>query len=356
MYTTKYTDHTRFHADLEPDAQRRIAFSMSADTTLFCQYRDYAIESSSKAFCSNLLGIIEELGLQPRLSSWTPGSYDIEVPNDVLVQVHEGGAHGGVWYEENKEQRYNFRVWVLAHPHIVATVFQRLKQLYGDARLAIVNWWYNTQRGAGYMTMPMAPPMIVADEFYPYIRDGVDSYLARYLADSASVLFLMGDPGTGKTSLIRHFVFHNRLSATLTYDQQLLESDEMFLSFLRSDESAVLIIEDADLLLGSRELDGNKMISRFLNVSDGMIKTAGKKIIFTTNLGDFQRVDPALVRPGRCFDALRFRPLTYVEATAAARTAGIDPPSDPDRGYTLANLFNPGKEPAVDVTKTGFGR
>ena len=143
----------------------------------------------------------------------------------------------------------------------------------------------------------MEKPKPKFDEFYPFIEEGVDAYQARYLADDASLLFLMGPPGTGKTSFIRHMIYKHKLASIITYEEGLLEFDCMFVDFLTG-SSNMLIIEDADTMLQSREGYGNKQISRFLNVSDGLIKFRGKKVVFTTNINDFSTIDQALVRPG----------------------------------------------------------
>ena len=111
-------------------------------------------------------------------------------------------------------------------------------------------------------------------------------------------------------------------------------------------------MEDADLLLTSREDDGNKLISRFLNVSDGLIRVKNKKMIFTTNISDFSKIDHAIIRPGRCYDFMHCRPLTALEARAAAAVAGV---SDPGKSVSLAELFN-GKKAGHELPKMGFIR
>jgi len=117
----------------------------------------------------------------------------------------------------------------------------------------------------------------------------------------------------------------------------------------------VLIVEDADVLLSSRERAGNKIISRFLNVSDGLLQFAHKKIIFTTNLNDFSTVDPALLRPGRCFGNIHARSLTHAEATIACAAIGRDMPSEDKQEYTLAELYN-SREHVTRSRGFGFSR
>jgi hypothetical protein len=143
------------------------------------------------------------------------------------------------------------------------------------------------------------------------------------------------------------------MNAAVTYEEKLLSSDSIFVDFLTGDVQNVFVIEDADTILGSRSREGNKMIARFLNVSDGLIKFPNKKVIFTTNLDDFKKVDEALLRPGRCFGMIKCRPLDYDEACAAAKVAGLAPPAR-KADYTIAELFNPGVQSPLETPKIGF--
>ncbi|MBV9828772.1 MAG: ATP-binding protein [Alphaproteobacteria bacterium] len=276
-----------------------------------------------------------------QVRSVEPGNYDVLVrvtgESDIVFLAMIG-------FDENKqifaERRLHFSVTLWGGHEQVRTVDIDLRERFGRSRLARIMWWYKAEHGPDYRSITMEPPEPIHDSFYPWIEQPVNDYLNRYLESSASVLFLMGEPGTGKTSLIRHFIYEHQLQALITYEEKLINSDEMFVDFLAQDGDAVLVIEDAESLLGAREIGGNSLMARFLNVSDGLIRMAGKKIIFTTNQNDFRSIDPALVRPGRSFDALRARPLTHEEACRAAADAGM--PAPKDRGdITLADLFNP---------------
>jgi ATP-dependent 26S proteasome regulatory subunit len=83
-----------------------------------------------------------------------------------------------------------------------------------------------------------------------------------------------------------------------------------------------LLIEDADNAVMARS-EGNEGMSYLLNLTDGIIPLK-KKIVIVTNLPSINKVDPALIRPGRCYDILEFRSLTAEQAEAAR--ASIDMP------------------------------
>ena len=78
---------------------------------------------------------------------------------------------------------------------------------------------------------------------------------------------------------------------------------QLFINFFEDITSNILLIEDADTYVKSRE-SGNELIKRFLNVADGISSDVNKKIVFSTNLPNIKDIDSALIRPGRCFEVL----------------------------------------------------
>lgn len=201
-----------------------------------------------------------------------------------------------------------------------------------------IEWIYSTDGSS--VTIPMTAEKLPVSEMYPFLNgESVQEYYDRYLKSSASILLLIGPPGTGKTTFIRGLLHHSGKDAVVTYDEKILERDYVFASFLE-DSSGVMVIEDADNFLRSRE-DGNNMMHRFLNVGDGLISIRGKKLIFSTNLPTINDIDPALIRPGRCFDVVRFDNYTLDQAKSLAKTLKINFEEKPSKSdtYSLAELF-----------------
>lgn len=249
----------------------------------------------------------------------------------------------------------SFEVTVSGHRDAVNFICESVEKAFAHERRALIKWWYiQSDRGAQTRHVWLPPLKTqLRQEFYPDLPNP-QQYLRDYLASEASVLLLAGPPGTGKTTLLRHLICENKLTAHVVYDETIMKSDAAFQQFLFEDtQDSIMIIEDADTILSSREDDGNKLMSRFLNISDGLIKLPNKKLVFTTNISDFTKVDPALLRPGRCFGVLHTRLLNLSEAQAAAKVANLPIPTE-KKEHSLAEIFNRGQ--GGEVRRIGFVR
>ena len=195
---------------------------------------------------------------------------------------------------------------------------------------------------------------VLHPEAYPEIREGIDTFIGRYLDAPETVLVLQGPPGTGKTRLIRAILGQisrrkgGHAQALYTGDKKSLENDEIFVKFITGWDDA-FVVEDADHLLRPRA-SGNEHLHRFLAIADGVVRAQGRKIIFSTNLPNIGDLDDALIRPGRCFAHVIARELDPVEAESLIATlCRTDPErskaaraslrASAQRSYSLASVY-----------------
>lgn len=176
---------------------------------------------------------------------------------------------------------------------------------------------------------------------YPFINN-IDKLIEDYLSSKASILFLMGSPGTGKTKFIRYLLskqIDNYKNVYFTSDKAVIEHGIIFTEFLQSN-SKILILEDFDFHLNSRK-EGNTIMYHLLGVSDGLIQSQNKKIIISTNLSSLVNIDEAVIRKGRCFDILNFRSLLWDEVVEFLKQNNSEDmiESIEEKEYSLADLY-----------------
>jgi hypothetical protein len=194
---------------------------------------------------------------------------------------------------------------------------------------------------------------VTSDLYYPYIEGGIDKLISSFMASNNDLLFLIGPPGTGKSSLIRNIISKTSGRNIYQWSGDTTILHPAFTSCLATlPAKSMVVLEDADNLMMPRS-EGNAQMSMLLNEING-ITGKGHKYIFSTNLENLRMVDPAILRKGRCFEVLEMRSLTKgeVEIIAAA-----DPNINLDRmrgcnEITLGDLLSDGNE--VKSRKFGF--
>ena len=244
------------------------------------------------------------------------------------------------------------------HDAIDDGVRELIKKITPADSEATINWWYITQNGPQSKELPLTG-YTPHQEFYPWMTKSIDTFADEFIKSSANVMLLIGNPGTGKTSFIRGLIRRMKYETWVTYDKKVQENEQFYVQFAEpsDDQTKVsdgrcLVMEDADEMISKRE-DGNELMNRVLNLSDGIVTLPDRKIIFSTNLPGLMHVDDALLRPGRCFAAVKFRKLTRPEAQAACASIGLKLANHDDT-MTLSQALNSEQE-MLEMQTIGFG-
>lgn len=240
----------------------------------------------------------------------------VESVYDSSILADEFFIYVTTWYDDTK-------IIAFSSKHdIVVSILDVVKENFKLVVEGEIDWFFRTSNGTSSISSKINPTFLPNDYMYPFIKGGIEQYYDAYLKSNATILLLVGPPGTGKTTFLRGLLVNSQERAMVTYDEELLEKDNFFVNFIKSDKR-FLIIEDADTLIGTRDA-GNHIMAKFLNIGDGLMDIGDKKIIFSTNITDITKIDSALTREGRCFDILNFRGLTGIEAQKLATHLGIE--------------------------------
>lgn len=194
---------------------------------------------------------------------------------------------------------------------------------------------------------------------YPFLSRSAEELSKVFNESTNNLIMLIGPPGTGKSTYLRAMAY---ALSELERKIYVISSDRVvnhpnFEKWIGlTSRNSVIIIEDADLLVGKRS-NGNQVMSMLLNQLDGIVPVE-RKFIISTNISSINKVDEALVRPGRCFDILKFRKLTGDEAINLHRLAetGVDTSMFEGRDeVSLAEALNATPEISTNERKSTFG-
>ncbi len=146
---------------------------------------------------------------------------------------------------------------------------------------------------------------------------------------------IYGPPGTGKSSLIRALATDLRLDiATLDVGRSDLSDEALREAMISAPRRAIIAIEDIDAIFVNRQ-EGDKKsgvsFSGLLNAIDGVAAQEGRALIMTTN--HREKLDPALIRPGRADTHLE---LGLINAATATRLFRRFFPDDEEHAQLFA--------------------
>jgi hypothetical protein len=156
--------------------------------------------------------------------------------------------------------------------------------------------------------------------------------------DKAELIFFYGEPGTGKTSLIKHLISKYKESSFVFMDGTILANtpQHKLMSYFLDNQNTIFILEDCEKALKDRNdvYSGyNNVMPILLNITDGVIADVlGIKLICTFNTS-LDKIDKALLRKGRLSLKYEFKKLTKDKV---ANILG----NSVDKDMSLAEIYN----------------
>jgi hypothetical protein len=172
------------------------------------------------------------------------------------------------------------------------------------------------------------------------------------------IILLHGDPGTGKTSYIKHLTSLINDKDILFIPPSMAEmlSEPSIIPFLMDHKNTILIIEDGERVISDREGNGSASgVSNILNLTDGILGDClNIQIIVTFNMKR-ERIDKALLRKGRLIAEHKFENLTIEDTNKLLKSLGKN--YQVEEGMCLADIYNIDVEeirPSNKTKKIGF--
>jgi hypothetical protein len=240
--------------------------------------------------------------------------------------------------------------WILETNH-------SLRQKYGSQKMP--GFKVLVASDSGFYTEEVTTVDFRAVDIHELYNDDfaeIDSIIAQSMTKTeAGIILLHGEPGTGKTSYIKHLIskFQDNDFIFIQNDfvKDLLKPS--FISFLLHNKNAILIIEDAEKVVVSRDMaSDDSVVSTILQLTDGLFSDfLNIKIICTFNT-NIDRLDKALLRKGRMIAKYKFSALSPEKTAFLARKLGHE---NVTGSLTLADIFGLDKQGFSPATKKSIG-
>lgn len=284
-----------------------------------------------------------------------------ELTNGVIVHFFGGSLTGSLDGENKVEYTIeasqlhhvftNYKIYFLpgkedfVSEFIKSLTFMKFKEVVPEACLQMI---CKNQYGFYLTPIKIKKPVITdmkihyGDEFekvHEVILNGLKQ-------DSAHGLILLhGLPGSGKTHYIRYLI-QEITDKQLIYvppDMTASISSPDFLPFMLQNTNSILIIEDAENIIKSRDSKETttQAVANLLNLSDGLLGDSLHQPIIATFNCELNTIDPALLRKGRLISQYEFGKLKIENAQKLSDQLGFT--AKITEPMTLADIYGQDK-------------
>lgn len=201
-------------------------------------------------------------------------------------------------------------------------------------------------------TVDISPDCLPAEqELGLYYGEGFPSWHERFVATivgrKSGLSLLEGPPGTGKTTYLRILMAKLKETHRFYYlppsSLGCLVQPELVDFWVEEIERHgrcrrfVVVLEDCESALMTRDSDNRSQVSSILNITDGMFSDFLRTHVICTVNCPSSQLDPALLRPGRLVGHRHFGRLSHEAAGRLAVHLGKELEMEVD--YSLAEIF-----------------
>jgi broad-specificity NMP kinase len=147
-----------------------------------------------------------------------------------------------------------------------------------------------------------------------------DKIVHKLKNNNKGLYMFHGDPGTGKSSFIKYLskqIDKDFIFIPSNFIDKFISDPDIF-SILLKKKKSVIILEDAEKILISREREDNQHISTILNISDGILSDILEISVIITYNCDDTKIDKALKRKGRTMIDYMFKKLNVNDSKKLA--------------------------------------
>ncbi|MGX5820000.1 AAA family ATPase [Chitinophaga lutea] len=196
-------------------------------------------------------------------------------------------------------------------------------------------------RGLRLASMEVRRTKLDLDLYYDDDFAAVDALITQRInkRKGKGLVLLHGQPGTGKTTYLRHLT--GKLKKRLLFMPPQL-ADQLtgpgFIELLMSYPDSVLVIEDAEQVLADRSIGRDSSVSNLLNLTDGLLSDCLNVQVICTFNCPLASVDKALLRKGRLIAQYEFKALPAEKAQRLSAHLGFD--TVITRPMTIAEITN----------------
>lgn len=174
---------------------------------------------------------------------------------------------------------------------------------------------------------------------------GIYNKIVQKLSENNKGLYMFhGEPGTGKSSFVKYLttVVDKEFIFVPTNFLEKFVCDPDIFSILTKKKKCVLILEDAEKVLVSRDRGDNEYISTILNLSDGILSDMLQVSVIITYNCDEAKIDKALKRKGRTMIDYKFDKLSVDECKKLAKKLKFkkDQIESIEEPMNLSQLYN----------------